>query len=494
MTVGRLLALAGVTVAGLVAFGLGLKGDGAGLRATAHGLVNDDRPETLDAHTSPAAAADPDRPDVVLLADRIDTPMSSCSVAISTNGGVNWEGVALPLPEGAPNCFWPDVAWTGPGQALVLFSATGGVNNQPVGTWVQRIVNGAAAGPAVAVSGADAFHPRLAADGDRVVATWVQAGPNTSARTLGFAPEPNPLMVAASADGGRTFTPPVRVSDPTLRVVVPSVVLGAGGTVVVSALDLGDDELDYSGLHEARGGAPPEGTWRVLTWTSADGGATFSDASVVAEFAIPQRIHVDLGAPRPGLARDPRDGRLYATWESGVGKRRDVFLASSDDAGASWSTPRAVASRRGTQGLPAVDVAPDGRVDVVFYDRSVDPEDVRTEVAQASSWDGGRTFTATTVSARRFDSRIGLGSFQGLTVQGTQTEVVSKDGGSVAFWSDASRATMDDNRLDLGVALVDARHPVGVRGPLVALGGLLLLGAAGTALADRAGRARSRRR
>lgn len=486
----RLRGAAGLAVAGLLATGLGLQGGGAQVKASAQGLVNDDRPETLNAHTSPAAAADPGDPDVILLADRIDTPMSSCSVHLSTNAGVNWQKVALPLPEGADNCFWPDVAWTGPGQALVLFGATGGVNNQPVGTWVQPVVAGAAAGPAVVVSGADAFHPRLAADGERVVATWVQAGPNTSARTLGLAPEPNPLTAAVSADGGRTFGPPVRVGDPGLRVVAPSVVLGKGNTVVVSALDLGDDDLDYSGLHQAQGGPPAEGTWRVLTWTSTDSGATFGDASVVAEFAIPQRIHVDLGPPRPGLARDPRDGRLYVTWESGVGKARDVFVASSDDDGTSWSPPRSVVARRGTQTLASVDVGPGGRVDVVFYDRGVDPEDVRTEVAQASSWDGGRTFSVATISARRFDSRIGLGSFQGLAIQGTQTEVIARKGGSVAFWSDASRATQDDNKLDLGVALVKAKGPGAVRLPFLTLGVLLVLAGVATAVTGRPARRR----
>lgn len=486
---GRVLVAAGLAAAGLAAAGLGVGGSDPTVRATAYGIVNDDRPDTLNAHTSPAAAADPARPDVLVVADRIDTPMSSCAVSSSSNAGVNWQRVALPLPAGADNCFWPDVTWTD-GGALVLFSATGGVNNQPVGTWAQRVEDGLAVGEAVVVSGAHAFHPRIAADGDRVVATWVQAGPNTAARPLGFAPEPNPLVASVSTDGGRTFGRPVTVSDPALRLVVPSVVVG-GDTVVLSALDLVDDELDYSGLHEAFGGPAEEGDWRVLTWTSTDNGATFGPAVVVADVEIPQRINPDLSSPRPGLALDRRDGRLYTTWESGKGSARDVFVSSSDDDGATWSPPQVVVERKGTQMLPSVDVAPDGRVDVVFYDRSVDPEDVRTEVAQASSWDGGRSFTVATVSARRFDSRIGLGSFQNLTVVGTQTEVVSGDGRAVAFWSDSTRATRDDNRLDLAVALVQADEGPSVRLPYLAVGVVLLGTAVATALGGRRPRRRS---
>ncbi|HEX2699266.1 MAG TPA: sialidase family protein [Acidimicrobiales bacterium] len=482
----RVLA-AGLAAAGVVASGLALRGPEPAVEATATGMVNDDRPGTLDAHTSPAAAADPGRPDSLVVADRIDTPTSSCAVSSSTDGGATWRRVPLPLPDGAPNCFWPDVAWTGDG-ALVLFGATGGGNNQPVGTWAQRLEHGAPAGPAVVVSGPDAFHPRIAADGDRVVATWVQADPATAARALGFAPRPNPLMASVSTDGGRSFGPPRRVSEPAMRLLVPSVVVGAD-TVVVGALDLGDDAVDYSGLHEGRGGPPVEGNWRVRTWTSTDGGATFGPGVVVADVVIPQRIHPDLGAPRPGLARDGHSGRLYAAWESGKGRARDVFVAASGDGGRSWSPPRPVAARTGTQTLPSVDVAPDGRVDIVFYDRSADPGDVRTEVAQASSWDGGRTFTVATVSPRRFDSRIGLGSFQDLPVVGTQTEVVSGRSRSVAFWSDAGRATRDDNRLDLGVALVRV-HRAGVDRLILLAGGALVLAAAGLALSDR-GRGRA---
>lgn len=486
----RPLVVAGLALVALGAAVLGLSGSPGAVAVTAYGVINDDRPGTLDAHTSPAAAADPGRPEVVLVADRIDTPQFSCSLALSTNGGVNWRPVAFPLPAGAPNCYWPDVAWTSPGEALVLFGATGGVNNQPVGTWVQRISDGVATGAAVAVTGPYAFHARLAAAGDRVVATWVQAGPATFARPIGLAPEPNPLMAAVSGDGGRTFGPAVPVAAPELRLVVPDVVVGPDGSVVVSALDLGDDEANYSALHRARGGPTPEGRWRVLTWASAAPEAGFAGPVTVAEVVIPQRINVDIGAPRPGLARDGASGRLYVTWESGVESQREVYLASSGDAGASWSPARLVVARRGTQTLPAVDVAPDGRVDVVFYDRSVDPEDVRTEVAQASSWDGGRSFTVTTVSPRRFDSRIGWGSFQGLPVQGTQVAVVSGARGSVVLWSDASRATREDNRLDLGVALVAADAPRGRRPALLGLAAGLGAAAAAVATAGR----RTRRR
>ena len=482
----RLRIVAGVlAVVGAGAAAVGLRGEDAEVRATAHGVVNDDRPG-INAHNSPAAAADPARPHVLAVADRIDTPAYSCSVATSANGGVNWSAVDLPLPPEAPNCFWPDVAYAADGALLVLFTALDGPNSQPVGTWVQRMIGRAPDGPPVAVTGPAAFHPRIDVAGDRVVVVWIQVQESVAGRQAGFPPGPNPLLAATSTDAGRTFGPPVQVSEPDRRVVVPEVVAAADGRVVVTALDLGDDVLDYESQHELLGGPPAEGVWRVVAWSSADGGATFGPPTVVAgDVVIPQRISVDLGAPRPGLARDARDGRLYVTWESGRASARDVFLASSDDGGATWSAPVPVARRRGTQTMPAVAVAPDGRVDVLFNDHSADPTDVRAEAALASSWDGGRSFTVAAVSRRNFDTRIGFNSFRGITVRGTQLAVLSERDRAVAFWSDTSRGTMDDNVQDLAVALVRTDDARSVRPALVALGAALVLAAAALALSTR---------
>ncbi|MDP1804164.1 MAG: hypothetical protein Q8K72_03270, partial [Acidimicrobiales bacterium] len=92
----------------------------------------------INAHNSPSVAVDPERPAAVALADRIDTPRFSCSVSVSTNSGDSWRPLTLPLPEDAPNCHQPDVAYGAGGELLVLFTATGGRFNQPVGVWLQR--------------------------------------------------------------------------------------------------------------------------------------------------------------------------------------------------------------------------------------------------------------------------------------------------------------------------------------------------------------------
>jgi hypothetical protein len=197
--------------------------------------------------------------------------------------------------------------------------------------------------------------------------------------------------------------------------------------------------------------------------------------TVAGDLVVPARIIVNL-APAPSFAADPhQQGRLYAAWDAGQGDGRDVFLARSDDAGATWSAAVDVAPRPKGQFLPAVDVSPEGRVDLVFYDRSADPDDVRAQVTMASSADAGRTFRTSTISDAPFDTRIGFGSLQGIPVLGSRLAVLSETDRALAFWSDTSRGTIDDNVQDLAGVSVDVEE-AGRRRPALMVVGALLLG------------------
>jgi hypothetical protein len=461
-------------LAGLALVVVGVRPGPARLSPGPVGYVNADRPG-IDAHNSPAVAVHPTNPTTIVVADRIDTPRFSCSLSLSTNGGETWKQLALPLPPEAPNCHQPDVAYDADGRLFVLYTATAGRFNQPVGAWLQPFDGEAAIGPPIRVAPAEAFHARLAVAGTQVWVTWVQAA-GAADRPLGFAPGPNPVMVARSSDGGATFTT-AAVGDAGRRMAQPTPVV-AGDRLVVGALDLGSDALDYEAQHGGQGGPPDPGPWSVLAWTSTDGGATFGPAATVAAGLVPPaRIIVNL-APAPSFTYDADRHRLFAVWDAGVGDARDVFLARSDDGGTTWAPPVDVAPRPRGQFLPAVGVAADGRVDVVFYDRSRDPADVRAEVTLASSSDGGRTFRTATVSDAPFDSRIGFGGLQGIPVLGSQLAVLSQPDRALAFWSDTGRGTADTGVQDLAVASVDEKAGGGRR-PVLVVAGLLLLGLGG---------------
>ncbi|MFP5318374.1 MAG: hypothetical protein ACLGI2_08770 [Acidimicrobiia bacterium] len=478
---GNTLAGIALVAAGLLLAVAGLRTEPASFGQSGEGYVNTDRPG-IDNHNSPAVAADPTRPSVVAVVDRIDAPRFNCTLSLSTNAGVSWRRLQLPLPPEAPNCFWPDVAFDADGRLLVLYTATGGRYNQPVGVWLQRFDGEAAAGPAVAVAGAEAFHAHMAVDGRRVVVAYVQTPPANADRPLGFEPGIHPLMVTRSEDGGAAFSPPSPLPGDA-RVAHPTVVATGGGSFLVGALDYHDDVENYEARHEGQGGPPPAGvTWRVLAWRSTDGAATFGPPTVVADgLPVPQRVVIDL-APGPSFAADPSRDRVYAAWDAGTGDERDVFVAASVDGGATWGGAGAVEPRSRGQFLPALDVAPDGRVDLVFYDRSGDPEDVLVEARAGSSHDQGRTFATKVVSSHRFDSRIGQGGPQAIPQLGNQLAVLSREDGFLAFWADTTRATpttADVQVMDLAVATLTPREDGGRSWPLAVAGlGALAVGAA----------------
>jgi len=476
---GRLgLGIAGV-VLGLALALVGLQSQGAALRPGPTQAVSDDPQQSINVNTSPVVAVDPRRPEVLVVAGRVDAPRLQCAISVSTTGGEAWRRLDLPAAPEATNCFWASVAFDGDGHLLVLYTPTGGPFNLPTGLWLQRFTPDLAVdGPPIRVSGPLTFQPRLAVDGRRVLVAWIRAGEARADKFLGFPPPPNPIVLARSDDGGRTFSPPVTVSDPARLAVQPTLLAWNGNRVVVGALDLGDDRDTYQSSHEGQPGPAPAGPWRLVAWVSSDGGSTFGPAKAVAEGVVPsQRVLIDL-APAPAFAVDPGRGRLYAAWESG----HDVVLSRTDDGGDSWSPARRLGPSTGAQFLPGVGIAPDGRVDVAFYDRSGDANDVLAELVLASSADGGESFVTGTVSDRPFDSKVG--SFTGEDVMlGSHVAVVSQADRATVVWPDTTRGNRTNNIVDLVSAMVEIAPAKGARAPLVVAGGALALaGAALTAL------------
>jgi len=448
------------------------RGGGTTLRPRPSQPVTETPQLSIDVNTSPVLAVDARRPDVMAVAGRVDAPRLNCTVAVTTTGGDAWRPLELPPAPGVENCFWPAVAFDGDGNLLVLYTPTGGPFNLPTGLWLQRFTTELAAdGAPVRVGGALTFQPRLAVEGRRVLVAWIAATEERATKFLGFGPPPNPILLARSDDGGRTFSPPVTVSEPNRLAVQPTLLAGPSGQVVVGALDLVDDRFTYQTAHEGRPGPAPPGPWRLVLWRSVDGGATFGPAATVAEGVVPpQRVLIDL-APAPAFALDPARGRTYAAWETG----RDVMLSRSDDGGTTWSPPRRVGPAAGGQFLPGVAVAPDGRVDVAYLDRSRDPDDVLAEVVLASSSDGGKSFVGKVVS-ERFDSMVG--SFTGEDVMlGSHVAVVAQPATTTVVWPDTTRGNRTTNVVDLVSATVEVRAGGRPRVPIVAGGALLLASA-----------------
>jgi hypothetical protein len=136
--------------------------------------------------------------------------------------------------------------------------------------------------------------------------------------------------------------------------------------------------------------------------------------------------------------------------------------------------------------MPAVGVAPGGRVDVVYYDRTIDRRGSKADVLLSSSSDSGKSFSkAFRLSDSASDRKIGPeGSPHAAEADfGTRTAVASLAGGAIAAWTDTRNGTVDGGKQDIfsaQVALED-NSALPVTNILLAGAGLLL-GVAGVTL------------
>jgi len=484
-----LVAAAAVGLLGVAAF-VASTGPGAGLSAQLRGAntpVNQGRGAAgnIDANNSPTLAQNPRRPAELAVANRIDTPDFSCALHVSGDRGARWSRVAVPIPPGEePKCYAPDVAFAADGTLYMSYVTLRGNGNQPNAVWFVRSSDG---GRTLSrprrVSGPMAFQVRLAVDPARprrVYLTWLQP----SVVGISLLPESgNPIQVTRSDDRGETWNEPVRVSDPRReRVLAPAPTVGPDGTLYVLYLDVGDDRLDYQGAHDGLGGAPYAGRFSLVLGRSSDGGATWQE-SLVDDRVKPTRRFIVFLPPFPSVAVDRRSGRIFAAFEDASLSPSDVHVWSLSRGARRWEGPTRVndtPAHDGTsQYLPKLAVAPDGRLDVAYYDRRLDPDNRFSDVSLQSSTDAGKTFSKhVTLTDRRFDSRIGAGSERGLPDLGSRLGLVSGESTVLAAWADTRAGTVGSNKQDIAFAAATVTRRAGLSAPALATlryGGIALV-------------------
>lgn len=216
------------------------------------------------------------------------------------------------------------------------------------------------------------------------------------------------LWLSRSADGGRSFSAPLRVAGgPGERPARgPSLAVGAGG-VVHLAWTVGEDPA--ADVHLA---------------TSEDGGRSFGPARVAAESAA----HSD--APRIALGRD---GALHLVYAEGrPGSRRSHVRYTRRPAGApGFEEPRPISGPADDgvgAGYPVIALDAQDRVSVA-WERF--PGDTWRSVGLGltRSSDGGRTFAAPVVVPGTGDPADGMsGSQQGLFMR----KLAVSPGGAIA--------------------------------------------------------------
>lgn len=418
----------------------------------------------IRAHNSPTLVRNPRDGRQVAVANRVDSPRFSCALHLSRDGGARWRSLAIPVPKGEePKCFAPDVAYGADGRLFLSFVTLKGNGNVPNAVWLSRLDGRSLTKPRKLL-GRLSFQVRLVADPvapRRLYLTWLKA---SSVGLYQFSEPGNPALFMRSDDGGRTWRKPARISSAARpRVVAPSLAVGPDGGLNALYLDLGDDRLDYSGAHRGQGGAPYPGSWKLVLTRSEDGGRSWKESEVDTQLKPIERVII-FTPPFPSIAADPRNGRLYAAFHDARLGDPDVRVWTSGDRGATWSAPRRVndtpAGDNRAQYLPTVTVAPNGRVDVLYYDRRRDPRDIRNDVSLQSSFDGGRSFSRhVRLSQRSFDSRIGFGNERNLPDLGSRLGLVSAAAGALGVWTDTRAGTTVSKKQDLAAGLVSFSRP-----------------------------------
>lgn len=480
--------LAGVAaVVGLVILlgaALALTAGGGDIEVTENVFVN--REGLIDVSNSPTVAHNPAREGNVVVAYRMDRPGFSAFLSHSYNGGRSFEQTILPLPsdievctaspQGTPCPFAPDVAFAPDGTLYVTYVNLVGNGNRPDNLWLSTSTDGGRTlSEPTRVAGALTFQARVTVDpAGPVHVTWLQA---EEVGLFRFAGPPPQIVTASSDDGGRTFAPPVRVSDPGReRVVAPSPVIDADGDLVVLYEDLKSNRRDF----EYAEGPPAELPFALVVTRSTDGGRTFAPGAEIETEVYATRRFLPFLPEMPQLAASP-DGKLYATWADGRDGDDDVFLRSSSDGGRTWTDAIRV-NDNGDDGtaqfLPNVEVGPGERVSVLFLDGRNDPDEkILLDAYLATSTDGGRSFDNIRLSGTSFDERIGptFGEDYG-TDLGTKLGLASGDGELYAAWVDTSAGSANTGRQDVNFAAVDV--PAG-SSPAILVGAVVvaLLGA-----------------
>ena len=394
-------------------------------------------PNPTRAHSSPQIARNPDNGELVIVETNVYGGFA-VNVHISADEGRSWGPGGDPMMK--PYTWNSDYAVNGPYVSAVFdknavlylsFTAAdpakGELNRteRPRPLFVARSEDGGRSFTttmAYQVTESDAKtinnrRGRVTVDPENpqnVYVGWIQSSSGAKARS----------MFAASTDGGRTFGPATDLAeseaqggyDPRLAVtpdgVVHAVIPGGGFQP------------------QAPPGAPaPEALVRPLSYRqSTDKGRTWSPPVVIDQGSAGFSHN-----RKQFLIADPRSGNLYLTWYGNAKTRptaeddNDIFVRTSRDGGATWSDRVTVNDDAASPNVqhydPGISIAPNGRVDIAWYDfrNSPMPEiqasgapfnnSGMTDIYYASSSDEGRSFGKNIrVSDRIADRRIGVWS------------------------------------------------------------------------------------
>ena len=255
---------------------------------------------------------------------------------------------------------------------------------------------------------------------------------------------------AKSTDGGASFGPEFRAIEKNPGFDAPRIVQDAEGTVYWF-----QRERPPSGEEGEEPKPSP-----LLMARSGDGGETWRESELG---------QADVVMEEPLAAVSPAGDVLYLAWADGRNGDLDVFFSRSADGGESWTEPIRVnddvAEAKRTQKWPRMSVAPNGRIDLAWYDyrhgdQETPPDDVEfflgdsNDVYLASSEDGGRSFGENVRMTRSSINRT-LGTYNVQYFVEVPPALASGEEHAYVAWSDTRLGNPDSAAQDIFGAIAE---------------------------------------
>lgn len=139
---------------------------------------------------------------------------------------------------------------------------------------------------------------------------------------------------------------------------------------------VGPDGSVYVSFDSIQG---PNGAAQVRVAKSTDGGASFGTSYKAADIIDPvgELVNSDYRTGSFGAPGIDAAGRITIAWNDQRTGASNIWYSRAFGSDlTTWSTPAQLKASPGEQFFPWVHAAPNGRVDVVYYDRTRDPNDV----------------------------------------------------------------------------------------------------------------------
>ena len=431
-------------------------------------------PSPVRAHATPQIARNPKNGELVVVESDSRSSMRQCVVHVSADDGRTWFLGGDPMVKPFTDCsFYAEYgayateAFGRDGTLYVAFVASEPLsrirNETPRHVFLARSTDsgrtfetttvfkapdgnqdrGLDKGPMVAV---DPKEPQ------RVYVGWRQ-GIFASNAT-----EKLKSNIAASSDGGRTFGPPVDITDERGG-DYPGIAVDGEGVV---------HAVYWTRTGVASAPAPPTPPIRPLRYArSTDHGKTFTKA-----------VDIDPGNQRadrpPLLAADPKTAAVYMVWYANADANNmaqgfqgdlDVFFRSSLDGGKTWTDRKVLnddTGRKTHQQDVGISLAPNGRIDVAWYDARYSPKvDLTTnaergyqDVFYTSSTNQGRTFSPNVrITDRSIDRSIG--TYSNNVDSHYNVGITSADDSVFFAWQDSRNGNKETNAEDIYMASIE---------------------------------------